>query len=473
MPAAVLLFACLLAAAPVRAQVKIAPVSSDTFTNSASQHATEVEPDSASNGSTIVAAFQVGRIFSGGAADIGFATSTDGGATWTNGYLPGITKAQGQGNPYDAISDAAVAYDALHNSWLISSLPLVNSGAPIPAVVVSSSTDGISWNNPVSVGGNVEASDKDWITCDNWTTSKFYGNCYVEWDDPFTGIVYMSTSTDGGQTWTNGKATNANGLGGQPLVRPNGTVVVPYLSNNISAFYSSNGGATWSNPVTISTLSEHTDAGGLRSISLPSAREDGAGKIYVVWQDCRFRTKCSANDIVMSTSSNGTQWSKVARIPIDPVTSTVDHFIPGLGVDITTSGATAHLGLMYYFYPKTSCTTSTCALNAGYIASTNGGRTWIRPLKLAGPMHLSSLPNTFSGYMVGDYMTTSFANGGAFAIISNALPKVGSKFNQAMYVPVTALPAIANGPQLTSEGDKPVPGAKSDHPPLKFPVFIR
>ena len=36
-------------------------VSSDPYTNSASQHSTEVEPDSYSNGSTIVAATQVGR----------------------------------------------------------------------------------------------------------------------------------------------------------------------------------------------------------------------------------------------------------------------------------------------------------------------------------------------------------------------------------------------------------------------------
>jgi hypothetical protein len=38
-------------------------------------------------------------------------------------------------------------------------------------------------------------------------------------------------------------------------------------------------------------------------------------------------------------------------IPIDPVSSTVDHFIPGLAVDRRTAGGSAHLGLGYYFYP--------------------------------------------------------------------------------------------------------------------------
>ena len=56
------------------------------------------------NGSTLVAAFQTGRIAPGGATDIGWATSTDGGTTWTHGFLPGLTTGEGSG-PYDAASD--------------------------------------------------------------------------------------------------------------------------------------------------------------------------------------------------------------------------------------------------------------------------------------------------------------------------------------------------------------------------------
>jgi hypothetical protein len=66
-------------------------LSSDTCTNSSGQHDTEVEPSTFAFGSTIVTAFQVGRIFGGGGGDIGFATSTDAGATWSSGVLPGIT----------------------------------------------------------------------------------------------------------------------------------------------------------------------------------------------------------------------------------------------------------------------------------------------------------------------------------------------------------------------------------------------
>jgi hypothetical protein len=92
------------------AQVNLTQLSEDTFTDPPSQHATEVEPSTFSYGSTIVSAFQVARIYGGGGADIGFATSTNGGVSWTNGYLPGITIYQGGTN--SAASDASVAYDA-------------------------------------------------------------------------------------------------------------------------------------------------------------------------------------------------------------------------------------------------------------------------------------------------------------------------------------------------------------------------
>src|SRR5271163_2236003 len=89
---AVAIFVLLFACGTLAAQVPLTQISTDTFTNTTSQHETEVEPASYAVGSTIVSVFQVGRFTDGGASDIGFSTSTDGGTTWTNGELPGITK---------------------------------------------------------------------------------------------------------------------------------------------------------------------------------------------------------------------------------------------------------------------------------------------------------------------------------------------------------------------------------------------
>jgi hypothetical protein len=449
--------------------VTLNQISSDSFTNGSSQHATEVEPDTFSFGSTIVAAYQAGRFYDGGASDIGWATSIDGGNTWTYGFLPGITNIQGAGNPYDRDSDPSVAYDPRHGVWLISSLPIVDSSQSIPAVIVSSSTDGINWNNPVGVTGPVASSDKDWIVCDTWSASPYYGNCYVEWDNPGTGDqVMMSTSTDGGQTWgTAVHPANASGLGGQPVVQPNGTVLVPFEGSAIQAFSSTNGGATWSKATTVSNITDHLDAGNIRSGPLPSAAVDGGGTVYVAWGDCRFRTKCAENDIVISTSTNGTTWTAPARVPADPVTSTVDHFIPGITADPGTSGSTAHLALTYYQYPQTNCTTSTCNLQVVFISSANGGSTWSKPTALAGGMKVTWLASTDLGYMVGDYISISFVNSKAFGVFAVAKAKSGSTYNEAMYTPASGLPVDETGPQFSSAGEHPVPNAKSDHGPRK------
>jgi len=432
-------------------------VSSDPFTIGPGQHATQVEPHVLASGSTLVAAFQTGRIAPGGSTDIGWATSTDGGSTWSHGFLPGLTKGEGSG-PYDAVSDPAVAYDAKHGVWMISSLPISNT-VQTPAVVVSRSTDGgFTWDNPVKVDPTASSSDKNWIVCDSWASSPHYGNCYQEWDDPSTGDgILMSTSTDGGLTWSAaiGTANNSFGIGGQPLVQPNGTVVVPIETNAMSAFSSTNGGTSWSAPVRVASIQSHTDAGGIRSGPLPSAAVDGAGTVWVVWEDCRFRTGCSTNDLVYSTSTDGTHWSAVKRIPIDATTTTVDHFIPGIGIDSATSGATAHVGVHYYFYPKSACSASTCQLLVGYISSPNGGSTWNHPVRLAGPMKLSWLPNSQNGLMVGDYIATAFSNGVAHGVFAVAAVKSGATYNESMYT-AQGLIVPTEGAVLSSRGDKPL-----------------
>jgi len=127
-------------------------VSADPFTDTDAQHATEVEPDTFAAGNTVVAAFQVGRIFGGGSSDIGWATSTDNGTTWQNGTLPGLTVNQG-GGTFSAASDASVAFDAKHNAWLIAALPIDNTGNAVGVSVDRSTNGGTTWSNPVHAVG--------------------------------------------------------------------------------------------------------------------------------------------------------------------------------------------------------------------------------------------------------------------------------------------------------------------------------
>jgi hypothetical protein len=445
--------------APTYAQSNLVKLSTDKFQNPDSEHKTEVEPDTFAWGSTIVSAFQVARVPDGGGADVGFATSTDGGKTWTSGYLPGLTDNY-KGGSFTAASDASVAYDKKHGQWLISTLPIINNNGQ--AVATSRSTDGIHWSKPVIVDQS-GSDDKNWITCDNSPKSRFYGNCYTEWDEPGLGdLIFMSTSSDGGKTWGPGKNTGdqASGLGGQPLVQPNGRVVVPIDGfGGMVAFSSTNGGKSWSSTVLIANQNFRGEDGGLRSPGLPSAAVDGAGKIYVVWPDCTFRSNCYTDDIVITTSTNGTTWTTPARIPIDSIKSNVDHFIPGLGVDLATSGKAAHLALTYYYYPMASCGNS-CQLEVGFTTSQNGGKTWTAGKHLAGPMQLSWLPQSQNGLMVADYLAVAYSKGNPFGVfaVAKALSSNG-QFNEAMYTTKSPLLAAADEPRFSSKGEKPVPNA--------------
>src|SRR5262249_43779521 len=198
----------------------------------------------------------------------------------------------------------------------------------------------------------------------------------------------------------------------------------------------------WTKSSQISGIRFHGVAGDLRTSPLPTAEIDGAGTVYVAWEDCSFRKHCASNDIVFSTSSDGTHWSKPMLIPIDPVTSTVDHFIPGLAVDPTTSGATAHLALTYYFYPDAACTDD-CQLDVGFISSPDGGAHWSAAQQLAGPMTLGQIAQTSQGPMTGDYISTSFSGGSAVTMFPVGMPPSTESFDEAMYAPSGPLPVAS------------------------------
>jgi hypothetical protein len=462
--------AFLVAAGVAGANVPLTQVSADPYTNTTSQHATEVEPDTFADHGTVVATFQVGRFFNGGATNIGFVRSGDGGVTWdAPGFLPGTTFTSGAtGSPYERISDPSVAYDAAHGVWLISSIPLTPTTSVPTAFVSRSTDDGRTWGNPISIPPPVAHGvdlDKNWTACDNHTGSPFYGHCYTEFDNFRDGDrELMSTSTDGGLTWSTPVETSGHdkGLGGQPVVQPSGRVVVPFesLNGTISAFYSDDGGTSWSKAVTVSHIRFHGVAGNLRTSPLPSAEIAGDGTVYVAWEDCRFRKKCTSNDIVFSKSSDGVSWSDAARVPIDDVTSTVDHFIPGLAVDPSTSGAGTHLALTYYFYPDATCAGG-CRLDVGYISSPDGGAHWGNATQLAGPMALSEIANTSQGPMVGDYISTSFSGGLATTIIAVGKTPTTAAFDEAMYAPSSPL-SVATAAQAThassTTGVQPITG---------------
>jgi hemolysin type calcium-binding protein len=414
-------------------------LSRDFDRDSEAQHETQVEPDSYSFGSTIVSVFQSGRFVDGGAANIGFATSRNGGRTWRSGLLPGLSLFSTPPGASFAVSDPVVAYDATHRWWLAASLD--HEG-----VLVSRSRDGLKWNLPVRAATDTTGGyDKEWIVCDNWRTSRFRGRCYVSYMNFAEDLIEARRSTDGGRTWSAAMSVNpgrpgaiVNGL--QPVVRPNGDLVLLYsvfgapppLENEIAAARSTDGGRSFGRPVQVSPLHD-IGSSWLRAPPFTSVDADAGGTVYVVWSDCQ---QCE-DDIVLARSRDGVTWTEPVRVPTGVPGSSLDEFLPALAVDPATAGKKARVALLYHSIgPPSVCDpVDVClAIDVGLVTSSDGGTTWTPPQRLnAVTMPSSWIADTALGRMLGDYVSVSWVRGRPVPVFSLATERAGELFRQAIF----------------------------------------
>lgn len=418
-------------------------VSADRTTDAPGQHGTEVEPDTFAFGSTVVSVFQVGRTFRGGAGAIGFATSRDAGRTWRSGLLPGVTSSSPQPGVAELASDPVVAYDAAHRVWLAATLG-ISSGTSSFHLYVSRSASGLAWSAPVSaVQGPSEGLDKEWIVCDNGPSSPYRGRCYISYVRTEPWQILTVSSSDGGLTWGAPVPTSPIARGGlsyqgaQPVVQPNGALVVVYGSyaqrssseNAIVASRSVDGGASFAPPVPAAPVST-ASIPDVRTFSLPTVEADGSGRIYAAWEGCSGAGGCSVSRVVLTSSADGVTWN--AATPVTTGPAGVDHFLPGLGADPSASG---RLALVYHAIPDGCANDPACpGIEVFFKTSANGGRTWSRAQRLtAEPVALDWIARTRSGRMLGDYVSTSFVRGRPVAAFSLAAKRTGATFRQAIF----------------------------------------
>ena len=337
--------------------------------------------------------------------------------------------------PESAASDPSVAYDAVHAVWLVGMLTL--EGNTNSHVFVSRSTDGLHWQVPVDVASG-PLLDKDWLVCDNGAASPFRGRCYAEYTDDQRNETVSQFTNDGGATWSAPVRATSTLVGTQPVVRADGVLVVvagdyngaTALTGAIVSIRSTDGGVTFTR-TTVSPLRAH-DNDPMRAIALPSVDIDAGGTIYASWHDCRFRAGCAANDIVLSTSPDGgLTWTAPTRVPLAPVSSTVDAFIPGLAADPARPG---HLALVYAWYSAAACRSGVCTVGVGLTTSADGGASWSPPQRLhAQPFQTTWLPRAEGGRMVGDYFSTSFAGDRMVPVFALADPPLGGHLREAIF----------------------------------------
>src|SRR6185503_12115054 len=123
--------------------------------------------------------------------------------------------------------------------------------------------------------------------CDNFPSSPFFGRCYIAYTDVAhsrpgqeANVAVQSTS-DGGVTWSQPLLFPVDAEivspGVQPVVRPNGELVIVFFEDGVvEAVRSSDGGATFTPRERISNLAIASTRP-LRGFSLPTATVDRTG----------------------------------------------------------------------------------------------------------------------------------------------------------------------------------------------------
>jgi hypothetical protein len=269
--------------------------------------------------------------------------SNDGGHTWCctatdpahlGTLIPGVNRLAG--GQYDAGGDPSVAFDSRGHVFY-AGLGFDRTSAP-NTVEVSKGTfagNNLSWGQPTFINQTTSPStlnDKEWIAVDSHVSSPFRDRIYVTWTrfifNPSNGRYVQSpiafvSSSDGGATFTAPKLISGNVLydqGSHPVVGPDGTLYVFWSGStrlaSLNSTYmvkSSDGGATWSKPVSISTLNNsHLLADTVfRNNSYPAAAVAPNGDLYATWTT---QTSDGSVAVYSESTDGGSTWSAPARV---------------------------------------------------------------------------------------------------------------------------------------------------------------
>ncbi|HEV8687437.1 MAG TPA: sialidase family protein [Gaiellaceae bacterium] len=377
-----------------------------------------------SNRSNVVGIWQEDRWTSGGARNLVFGTSFDGGRTWANIPLQGVGILAG--GEFQRVTDPWVDFGPSNRVYAFS-LGFDDTG-PDNGLFVSTSTDGgLTWGAqvPVIIDRQFEFfNDKNALTADDWASSPHRGNVYVAWDrlieDPlgkpfvgtYTGPAMFSRSTDGGASFSTPQVvfatgTNKQTIGNVPVVFPNGDVAVLGTFFENSSFgknsqklwiaLSKDGGATFTVPRLVMDM-QSLPVPGIRSgDTVPMFAVAPDGTLYASWQDVRFSNGKRTDVLVTSSRDEGQTWS----IPVkanDTPADAQDAFTPAIAVD-----ARGRVGILYYDLRDDASTKDGAFMTAEWFTTSNdGGRTWSQSRRLTPAFdHAAAAPA--GGFFLGDY----------------------------------------------------------------------
>ncbi len=372
------------------------------------------------NSSIIVAGAQDYRLLASGYHRWhGYYRSTDGGATWSQGLLPGFptdNSVQGLGSPLhwsNATSDPVLAFDRLGDVYYAGLVFNISSSGAISgetAFVAKFTNDGATYSGATLIAG-VSDADKPWIAVDN-TGGVSDGNVYVAFDATLGGFfaTVFTRSVDGGKIFSPPFFTPPDKTGELPgvAVDPAGTVYVSTDAfdnvtgnplNYVQVSRLTNGGTVLASNVKAAVpvvyLPSPLPGGSFRTFTIPQIAADSQG-VYLVFDD--FRTGDA--DVMLARSMNGgTVWTVPLRV--NDVT-TGDQFFP-------TIAASGGIVSVAWYDSRFNTGTTLTALDVFYSQSLDGGFTFSPSVRVTSVSFNPELvkrtdaPN-FNDAFLGDYI---------------------------------------------------------------------
>jgi hypothetical protein len=242
--------------------------------------------------------------------------SNDGGATWCcvatdpshlGTLIPGVERLTG--GIYDAGGDPSLAFDSQGHIFF-AGLGFDRTAAPNTVAVNKGTFDesgALSWGPPTFIGQTTAPSifnDKEWIGADTHPGSPFQDRVYVSWTrfifNPHNGRYVQSPiafvfSSDGGATFSDPQLIVGNVLydqGSRIVVGSDGTVHVFWEGstrlaafNSIWTVASTDGGVSWSQPVAVAPAVDIIPPFNtrFRVNSFPAADIAPDGTLYAAW----------------------------------------------------------------------------------------------------------------------------------------------------------------------------------------------
>ncbi|HEX2916861.1 MAG TPA: sialidase family protein [Chloroflexia bacterium] len=354
--------------------------------------------------------------------------SSDGGTNWGAVDLPLPPASTTNGTDFG--SDPAVAFDTRGNVYYGYIIVFFNrqfaSIQGTEMAVAKSSDGGRSWPQVTYFNfnsGTGKFNDKPMLTVDTNPTSPYRDTVYIAWDNASynqgkssaNNALLLSHSTDGGLTFSSPVTLNSlNGgpnsvIGADPFVGSNGEVYVAWadiVSSRIMVNRSFDGGQTFGQeiPVAATSLSyqaiipAQASRGALIYPACDTDRSNGPnrGSLYCSWMD---GNGSSGTDIFEAYSTNqGVSWSEPVRVNDDAAGVNRDQFNQWLSVDPVTGT----VNLSWYDTRNDPNNTKTDV----YLGvSTNGGLSYAPNIKVTDVPSDESAANPYAdaGDQYGDY----------------------------------------------------------------------